>query len=249
GTSYLYRLLAFSRGEAPLMNAAAEENGITLESVEQELILERVPLQQLLKRGTHQGPASAEGMPLLMPQHVLEETQALKDQAGGCETGGALIGHLRRDVSRFEVFLEVTAQVPALHTEAKSMSLTFTPDTWTAVQNAIDVRGAGELMVGWWHSHPARIWCQDCEPSRWQSCPLARSFFSSSDRNFHRMVFPRAYSVAHVVGDQVLENRTWQNFHAVYGWQRGTLQQRGYYEMERPRAAARKETATGARDG
>ena len=136
---------------------------------------------------------------------MIEETVELMVRAGGKETGGILIGHLHRDPGRRQLFLEVTAQIPAQHAEQELARLTFTPETWTAVDAALALRGKGEIQLGWWHSHPASHWCDDCPPETRRRCKSAGApsgdFFSAHDVALHRTVFPRAYSIALVLSD------------------------------------------------
>lgn len=225
GELFRYRLLAFPRnGEA---QSADPELVTDSEEIPQELDLRETPLATLIGDAERHGPADAGEMPVVLPRVVLDEALARKREAGGVETGGILLGRLHRDSTLKELCLEVTAQIPARHTQAAAMKLTFTPETWAAVHDAIALRGGDELIIGWWHSHPAREWCKECDPSRWSACPLARSFFSGDDARLHRMVFPRSYSIALVVGDHF--DATWESFTALYGWERGMVLRRGYY--------------------
>jgi len=163
------------------------------------------------------GTTDAE-LPVFVPRVVLDQAAAQTEQETGRETGGILIGHLRRDEESNDLFVEVTAQIPARHTESTSSKLTFTPETWSDVQAALTLRGQGEIMVGWWHSHPVWAWCKDCEPEKRAHCALAEGFLSEDDRLLHRTVFPRAYSVALVVNDR--ESGT---TFSLFGWNRGLI--------------------------
>lgn len=162
--------------------------------------------------------------PVLIPESVLAEVGALTLDATGRETGGILIGHLHRDEGRGTVFGRVTAQVPARYTEACATRLTFTPATWTEVRSAIDLRRRDEIMLGWWHSHPVRVWCRDCPEERRATCALARGFLSEDDRLLHRTVFPRAYSVALVANDVSDGGPTF----TLFGWRRGLVEPREF---------------------
>ena len=160
---------------------------------------------------------------MFLPREVLEQTAALTAEHPGRETGGILIGCLRRDAAAARLYLEITAQIPARHTEATSAKLTFTPATWTDVQSALTLRNRDEAMLGWWHSHPVREWCKDCAPEKQAQCVLARGFLSEDDRRLHRTVFPRAYSVALVVND-LESGPTW----SLFGWSRGVIASRDF---------------------
>ncbi len=251
-----YRILALagedqaSKGEA--LTAEETEDGysgdgfsgggFTVEEIEQVLPVQDASMDAFLEGARACDEPGPEDMPVFLPQEILDEVLALKAEADGVETGGILVGRLHCDSVRSEIFAEVTAQIPARHTRAGAVSLEFTKETWTAVQDAIDLRGNTEIMVGWWHSHVARTWCKECDAECLKKCPLAQSFFSTSDSKLHQVVFPRAYSVALVVGDAVgdttenitTENNTeggelWRDYHAMYGWNRGLLKRRGFH--------------------
>src|SRR6185437_2768668 len=104
---------------------------------------------------------------------------ALHEQAGATETGGVLIGLVHRDTDHpGRLFVEVTAQIPVRHAEHELTRLTFTPDTWKAVDGAIRLRGKKERKVGWWHTHPSRKWCEKCPVENRKVCKLSGEFFS-----------------------------------------------------------------------
>ena len=65
-------------------------------------------------------------LPAFVPQQVLRELTAITLDAATVETGGIMLGHLRRDLRRRQTFLEVTAQIPAQHALGESTRLTFT---------------------------------------------------------------------------------------------------------------------------
>jgi len=179
-------------------------------------------------------PSDNDPMPAVIPEQVIREVaeRTLAEQ-GSRETGGILIGHLWRDALAQRLFVEVTAQIPAEHTEASSAKLTFTPATWTAVQAALALRTRGEVMLGWWHSHPVREWCKDCSPEKRAKCALAEGFLSEDDRLLHRAVFPRAYSVALVVNDIGEGGPTF----SLFGWERGQIQPRAFHQVSEGRHA------------
>jgi hypothetical protein len=160
---------------------------------------------------------------VVVPQAVLDQVCALTTAAGSNETGGILLGHLCRHDSRADVGLEVTAQVPARHTVAETEKLTFTSETWTDVRSAVALRNEGELMVGWWHSHPAFSWCAKCPIEAQRVCRFARGFLSADDKALHRSVFPAAFTQALVVTNSAagLDSR-------MFGWRNGVLKPRGF---------------------
>jgi proteasome lid subunit RPN8/RPN11 len=170
------------------------------------------------------GTSCANDVPVFVPQRVLDEAATLSRDAGAKETGGILIGHLNRDAAVPQVFVKVTAQIHARHTEADLTKLTFTAETWTEVQAAIDLRRKDEIMLGWWHSHPVREWCKECAPERQQVCKMAADFFSTHDQALHRTVFPSAYSIA-LVANVTSGDLTF----SAFGWREGVLEPRGFH--------------------
>ena len=165
-------------------------------------------------------PADVE---VVLPETLLDEVCALTEAAGERETGGILIGHLCRDENRGDVGLEITAQIPARHAVSAAEKLTFTSETWTDVRGAVALRKQGELLVGWWHSHPAFSWCARCPIERQRVCQLASGFLSADDKALHRSVFAGAYTQALLVTKSVagLDTR-------VFGWRGGVLKARGF---------------------
>lgn len=186
-------------------------------------------------------------VPVFVPQQVLTEAEAITREAGALETGGILIGHIFRDAGLPEIAVVVTAQIPVRHTQAKTTSLTFTAETWTAVQDALDLRKSGEMMLGWWHSHPSFAFCNpECPPERRKDCALQKPFLSSDDVLLHRTVFPKGYHVA------LLANNADAGLgFALFGWSGGTVLRRGFHILDAARPAAKSdpdfstETSTG----
>lgn len=182
-------------------------------------------LADFIERSSACDEVGAEEMPIVISQSILDETRELTRAAGAKETGGVLIGHLHRDAERPEVFAELTAQIPAVHTISDVKKLTFTPETWTAVQAAVDLRRRNEIFLGWWHSHPVKEWCKDCPEEKRSVCPFAKGFLSTEDQHLHRTIFPRAFTCAITVNDVSDDEIT----HTLFGWRQGVLARRGYY--------------------
>lgn len=205
----------------------------TTEEVAPSMTMKNSSLADSLRHAMPQGAICAGDIPVFVPQRVLDEAAAASTEAGARETGGILIGHLHRDATVPELFVEVSAQIHARHTEADLTKLTFTAETWTEVQAAIDLRRKREIMLGWWHSHPVREWCKECAPERQQVCKMAGDFFSAHDQALHRTVFPRAYSFALVANVTTFG----LNFSA-FGWRDGLLEPRGFHVTEAETRAA-----------
>jgi len=247
GEQFQYLVCAYASEGKPA--DAEEPSRFSVKTVGQVLDASDLDMTRLLSDSRPWGPVDDDQMPVYVPQQILEEAVALMAAAGDRETGGILIGHLHRDPGRRELFLEVTAQVQAQYAEQELTRLTFTPETWTAVDAALALRARGEIYVGWWHTHPARHWCDECPPETRARCTAAgRSsgdFFSAHDVALHRAVFPRAYSVALVISDgcESTDPPIWR----LFGWRYGMLMARGFHVLrtcpEPPHASEVAETS------
>lgn len=176
----------------------------------------------------------AEDIPVFLPQVVLDEARELARAEVVSETGGLLIGQVCRDDAGGDLFVEVTAQLPARHVDATLHRLTFTSDTWTEFRSTIALRRQGEVMVGWWHSHPVREWCKKCSEESQRACALRADFLSEDDRLLHRTVFPRAYSLALVVNVVAYEDPTF----SLFGWRCGKIELRSHHVLHSPASVA-----------
>jgi hypothetical protein len=204
---------------------SASESGFETEDVAQTLALQPGSLADARAKSTATGEHPEELLPVFVPATLLEEIAELSKAAEATETGGILIGHLHKDENGSEIFANVTTQLPAQHTEAELMKLTFTSETWTDVRHCLQLRRQDEIMLGWWHSHPARAWCKDCSVENQMQCAYARGFLSTHDRALHRTMFPRAYSLALVVNDVGFAAPSF----SLFGWKDGALAERDYY--------------------
>jgi proteasome lid subunit RPN8/RPN11 len=222
GARFRYLAAAFRQQEDESKGSRFQ---FTTEEVTRPIAIKDSPLSESVARSVPHGTSFAGDVMVFVPQRVLDEAATLSREAGAKETGGILIGHLRRDSTVPDIFLEVAAQIHARHTEADLTRLTFTAETWTEVQAAIDLRRRNEIMLGWWHSHPVREWCKDCAPERQQVCKMSNDFFSAHDHALHRTVFPSAYSVALVANDLPSGDVTF----SAFGWRDGLIESRGFH--------------------
>jgi hypothetical protein len=200
------------------------------------------PFGDLAARSVACGASDPSDIDVLLPEHVLDEICSLTLDAGESETGGVLLGHVCRNGVGGDLGLEMTAQVPARHTEATAAKVTFTADTWTDVRAAVALRKAGELLVGYWHSHPAHGWCKNCPVERQSVCQLSVGFLSADDKALHRTMFPAAYTQALVI------TRSVRGLDAqLFGWRHGVLEPRGFRLMpaDAPRPRARESVRLG----
>jgi proteasome lid subunit RPN8/RPN11 len=176
---------------------------------------------------------SEDGVPVLIPSRVSERVSELAVSASDSEVGGILIGHLRRDLGSGKIYVEVTGHIPAEYAEGSATQLAFTPDAWTDLSAALDLRKRNEIMVGWYHSHLQSALCPGCSEEERAKCRFRRDFFSRPDRVLHRTVFPRAFCVALVVnvvtsGLPIL---------SLFGWKDGSIATRTLHTSSVPSRA------------
>lgn len=229
GELYAYQVCAYPvASDVPETNALDAQTdqpaGFEIEAVPERIPLVTSRLDGFMERVTAKGPLTDGDMPVFLAQSVIDEACALTREAGKNETGGILVGKIHEDPSKPEVFIEVVAQIPAKHAEATSSSFSFSHETWSAADAAIELRGRGELTLGWWHSHP-RFCNPECTEARWKDCLLASPFFSADDIHLHRICFPQPYQVALLISDLPASGPT----PAFFGWKAGTISTRGYF--------------------
>jgi proteasome lid subunit RPN8/RPN11 len=201
----------------------------SVEDVVEPLPVTDASLASFFARSVASGPDEPAGRtPVFLPARVLEEAVAAARAAGDVETGGALLGRLRRDAGAAEIFVEITAQIAALHTVSQSTRLTFTSDTWAAVRAAIALRRQNELLIGWWHAHPDFCRLRNCPIERRKTCTGASPFFSAEDVHLHATCFPSAYHVALLISDSTADGMTW----SLFGWSQGMVAARGFHVLD-----------------
>src|SRR5262249_28259320 len=118
----------------------------------------------------------------------------------------------------------VSGHIPARHTVAEATKLTFTAETWAGARQVLRLRGRGELMLGWWHSHVGKTVCKDCPVERQRDCKFLHGFFSTHDEHLQRTAFSRAYHIGLVVNDPAAGELSF----ALFGWRRGVIQERHF---------------------
>jgi len=229
GDRYSYRLCAYPAESRDADTGASKGSELEfgVEPVADPIALGDSAVDDFLARSEAVDEADAPDAPVFVAREVIDEVRALARRAGELETGGALVGLLHRDPLRPEVFVEVTAQIPARHAEARGASFAFTPETWSAADAALALRGGREICVGWWHFHP--LFCRACPAERRATCAFARPFFSAEDQHLHRTCFPQAWQQALLVSDLPETGLT----PALFGWRLGKIVRRGYGLLHR----------------
>ena len=234
GESYRYKVCAYPGTSSGNEADASESPASSIEEIHESLPLKERSIEPLLACATSRGTGGdPNDMRVFIPQHVIDAIEERSREAGDVETGGVLVGHLLRGDASPEICVEVTAQIPAAHTDAKATRLTFTAESWAAVQAAIDLRRRAELMCGWWHLHPD--FCGKCPEETRRDCVIPRPFFSAQDVHMHRAIFPRAFHVALLVSDDGREPFDV----SLFGWRHGMVVSRGFDVLDAARASAR----------
>lgn len=238
GETFRYVVSAFPVDPAGGGRTAPARAAVAVREVRPALEIVRRPLGRRRQRPRPAGNGSDPDVPVIVPGRVIDQTAELARRAGAYETGGVLIGNICRDGDTDVLYVDVTAQVPARRAKSELTKLTFTPEAWTDVQDAITLRRRGEIMLGWWHSHSyMKETCKGCEKQKDGSCQANAAFMSGDDVALHRTTFPRAYSLALVVADSPCSGVTW----AMFGWRQGHVAVRGF-DIHRPDRQGGQET-------
>jgi proteasome lid subunit RPN8/RPN11 len=96
------------------------------------------------------------------------------------EVGGVLLGKVYR--AEGVTYVEITETLAAPLTAAGATELTFTLDSWSAINRERERRFPGLTMVGWYHTHPRMA-----------------VFLSGADVFLHQNFFPQPWHVALVI--------------------------------------------------
>lgn len=89
---------------------------------------------------------------VLIKRSVLNEIHRHGRSVDRIEICGALVGTLCRDDRG--PYLYIQASIPGQHAESQNTSVTFTAETWTAIQAEMDRSHADQKILGWYHTHP-----------------------------------------------------------------------------------------------
>jgi proteasome lid subunit RPN8/RPN11 len=70
------------------------------------------------------------------------------------EVGGALVGRWKVDLQTEAPYVVIEGILPARHTRQGPAFVTFTQDSLVGLNDELEERYPGRLMVGWYHTHP-----------------------------------------------------------------------------------------------
>lgn len=150
-------------------------------------------LSELQGRFDEVQPLLADGGLLVVVHNSCREKVAVHLAERDIELGGLLIGRVFGDGPEEEAgplvkAVEISKAIQSQDYEATHISLAMDSSIWTLAHASLD---EGETIVGWYHSHPG-----------------LGAFFSSTDQQTQRAIFPHAYSVA-LVSDPVRGQEKW----------------------------------------
>lgn len=182
---------------------------------------------------------SPDDLPVVIPHSVLQEACEEASAHPGREIGGLLIGQLHRHGDSTtkqpggQMFLEVTCLVSGEGTTpATATSVTFTPESFARARELIRLRAKpgreGEIIVGWYHSHPFRF-CDKCPLPVPPECLQKVLFYSSDDLNVMESAFGQPYHVGLLAAiEPRIEGAIGHLPVKLYGWRNGETVARGF---------------------
>ncbi|MCO6457823.1 MAG: Mov34/MPN/PAD-1 family protein [Pirellulaceae bacterium] len=125
------------------------------------------------------GTLHAGAVTIYVHEPVLERILAYSEQELRRELGGFLIGGLHEDGGNY---VEIQHYLPAVDARSQVASLTFTHETWSRLRQQVETEFAGQLVLGWHHTHPD-----------------LGVFLSGYDLFIHRHFFPHFWQIALVL--------------------------------------------------
>jgi len=115
------------------------------------------------------------GFSVVIKQSVLNEIYRHGKSVDRIEVCGVLVGNVYRDGDG--PFLSIEASIRGDHASGASTSVTFTAETWTHIQETLELEHPGRRIVGWYHTHPGfgiflsemdTFICENFFPLAWQ---------------------------------------------------------------------------------
>jgi proteasome lid subunit RPN8/RPN11 len=156
-------------------------------------------------RGRRMGDLHSGALPILIYDSVLDSILDYSEKDLTRELGGFLIGLSNEHP---EPHVEIRRFLPALGARREFTSVTFTHETWAALNREVDTSFPGEQVVGWQHTHPG-----------------FGIFLSSYDLFIHRHFFSAPWQVALVVDPRRQE-------FGFFQWREGQIVDCGFICVE-----------------
>jgi len=93
-----------------------------------------------------------DAFPVVVGQSVLNDIHRHGQSVERIEVCGVLVGNVFRDPAG--AYLHIDASIRGDHAASASTSVTFTAETWTHIQEILELDHPGKRIVGWYHTHP-----------------------------------------------------------------------------------------------
>ena len=221
-----YRLSAFL--DDGVSSSAPDHLAINLEPADSNHVVRHLRRRDLGTVESWDQPLAGD-LPIMIDHDILEQAVEEARSHPEQEVGGFLLGHLTRDTDTDEVFVAVTGLVSAEDTvEANATSVTFTPASFAHVRRIIQLRGRGESIIGWSHSHPFRF-CAECPLPTPPECISKVLFYSDDDLNLMETTFEQPFMVGLLAAvEPKLDEALGHLPVRVFGWREGEIVQRGF---------------------
>ena len=126
------------------------------------------------------GTIHSDSLPIFVHEPVLEQILDYSERDQRKELGGFLIGGLH--VEGKHNYVEIRQFLAAVDAESRAASLTFTHNTWSAMNRTVADKFPDDVVLGWHHTHPD-----------------FGVFLSAYDLFIHRHFFSEPWQVALVV--------------------------------------------------
>jgi len=177
----------------------------------------------------------AEDLPVLVDHGVLDEVVAEARADPQRETAGFLLGHLHRDAQTSDLFLVVTGLASAGGTtQSSETAVTYTPASFVQGRAMARLRGAGESICGWYHSHPFKL-CTNCPTPVRPTCIDQILTYSLDDHHLMETTFDQPYMVGLLAAvESRIEAAIGHLPVKLYGWRNGEIEPRGFQTFGLP---------------
>jgi len=114
-----------------------------------------MPVRQAIRwLSAYDSPRPAEHLRVFMTPAAYVRCCAHAGSDLAHEVGGALVGRWCVDSPTGQPYLVIEAVLAARHTRHGPAYLTFTQDSLVALNEDLEERYPGRLMLGWYHTHP-----------------------------------------------------------------------------------------------
>lgn len=232
GTRITYRLTAYF--DEPIEQTTHSKLPISLDPPEFQVNIRR-GLKRDLGEWQPWDEPDGQDMPVVVDQSVLDQAIEHALSAPEQEVAGVLFGHVMQDEQDRQTFLSVTGFTAGAGTTlASSTSVTFTPATFAKAQEIIQLRGAGETIVGWFHSHPFRF-CAQCPLPTPPECISKVLFYSQDDVHLMERTFDQPFMVGLLAAvEPRIEAAIGHLPVRLFGWRRGSVENRGFHVVDMP---------------